>query len=49
MRWVYHPERDPEVVSDEEAEKRYQQGWYDTPAKFPPKPQPKPRRKRAKA
>ncbi len=33
--WVYHPDHEAEIVTDEEAEKLYKKGWFDTPAKFP--------------
>ena len=33
--WVYHPDHEPELVTDEEALEMYQTGWFDTPADFP--------------
>jgi hypothetical protein len=33
--WVYHPQQGKKIVSAEEAKLLYNDGWYDTPAKFP--------------
>lgn len=35
LRWVYHPTQEAKVVTNDEAYKLYEDGWYDTPAKFP--------------
>ena len=32
--WVYHPDKEPEIVDQDEAEKYYADGWFDSPAKF---------------
>jgi hypothetical protein len=37
--WVYHPTEGRKVVSKAEADKLFQEGWYDTPGKFPGNPQ----------
>ena len=33
--WVYHPTEGKKIVSFEHAKELQQNGWYDTPAKFP--------------
>lgn len=33
--WVYHPEQPAKVVSADEAKYLRDNGWYDSPAKFP--------------
>ena len=33
-KWVYHATEDAKIVSGEEAEELYKQGWADSPAAF---------------
>lgn len=33
--YVYHPQHPARVVTSDEAPTYYEDGWYDTPAKFP--------------
>ena len=33
--WVYHPQQGKKMVSGDEAKLLYNDGWYDTPSKFP--------------
>lgn len=35
MHYVYHPEHDAKVVDTQEYYTLLENGWYDTPAKFP--------------
>ena len=35
--WVFHPEHQPKIVSEAEANVLYREGWFDTPDKFPSK------------
>lgn len=35
MHFVYHPHHEPVIVPSEEYQKYLDNGWYDTPAKFP--------------
>ena len=35
--FVYHPNHAPVIVEAEEYQKYLDNGWYDTPAKFPEK------------
>lgn len=35
MHYVYHPEHEPKVVTSEEYQSYLDNGWYDSPAKFP--------------
>lgn len=35
MHFVYHPHHKPVIVHPEEYQKYLDDGWYDTPAKFP--------------
>lgn len=33
-KWVYHAEHEPKIVMSDEAEKLYEEGWVNTPAKI---------------
>lgn len=33
--WVYHPDHEPQLVYSDFAAELHENGWYDTPAKFP--------------
>jgi hypothetical protein len=35
MHFVYHPDHEAKIVSDEDYESHLDNGWFDTPAKFP--------------
>lgn len=35
MHYVYHPHHEPVVVPTEEYQTYLENGWYDSPAKFP--------------
>lgn len=35
MHYVYHPHHEPVIVSPEEYSNYLENGWYDSPAKFP--------------
>lgn len=35
MHFVFHPHHDPVIVPSAEYQKYLDDGWYDTPAKFP--------------
>lgn len=35
MHFVYHPHHEAIIVSPEEYQKYLDNGWYDTPTKFP--------------
>ena len=35
MHYVYHPEHPPKVVCTQEYYKLLEEGWYDSPTKFP--------------
>ena len=35
MHFVYHPHHEPVIVAPEEYQHYLDNGWYDTPAKFP--------------
>ena len=35
MHFVYHPNHEPVIVPPEEYQKYLDNGWYDSPAKFP--------------
>lgn len=37
MHYVYHPHHEPVIVSPEEYQHYLENGWYDSPAKFPDK------------
>lgn len=32
--WVYHPEHEPMIIDQNEADLYYKNGWFDTPAAF---------------
>ncbi len=35
MHWIYHPEQEAKIVDSQAYYKLLEEGWYDTPAKFP--------------
>jgi hypothetical protein len=35
MHWIYHPQHDAKIVGEQEYFKLLEEGWYDSPAKFP--------------
>ena len=37
MHYVYHPHHQPVIVSPEEYQHYLENGWFDSPAKFPAK------------
>ena len=35
QHWIYHPQHQARIVGEQEYFKLLEEGWYDTPAKFP--------------
>lgn len=38
MNYIFHPDYEPTIVNDSEYLNLLNNGWYDSPAKFPKKP-----------